>query len=115
MKVLLIDDELNLIKLFKIMFEKNNHQADIVDNLEDAKKLLINDYDFVLIDFYMHNSNTLEFVKILLEKYGENKVCMLTGSEDKKDYKKLSKIGVTKYLKKPITYNEIIEKISEKN
>ncbi|MFI3329208.1 MAG: response regulator [bacterium] len=114
MKILMIDDELNLINLFKIMFERNGHIADTVNNLEEAKNLIDNNYDYILVDFYMNNENTLDFVKYLLTKYNKNQVCMLTGTEDKKDYKKMDKIGVVKYLKKPITYNEIIEKLSEK-
>lgn len=114
MKVLFVDDEITLISLFKIMFEKNGHKADIVDNLEEAKNMINNNYDYIIVDYYMNNETTLDFVKLLLEKYDKNKVCMLTGSEDKKDYKKMNKIGVVKYLKKPITYNEILEKLSEK-
>ncbi len=113
MKLLLIDDEENLVELFQSILIRKGYSVDIATNINTAEKLANdNTYDFILIDYYIGPKNSLEFIVKLLEKYNEKQLCICSGTERKKDYEKLRKIGITKTLKKPITYNEILEKIS---
>lgn len=111
-RILLIDDEVNLLQIFKLILTKHGFDVHTANTIEKAKELLNNTFDFILVDYYMGTENTSNFIKEMIEKIEVKKICVLSGTQRKEDIKKLNKIGVVNFLKKPIEYDKIIEMVN---
>lgn len=108
-KVLLIDDEISLLQVYKVLLNKYGYEVDTASTIDNAFLLFSNEYNYLFIDYYMHNENTLKLIEKAVEIYGENKICIVTGLEDEKVYKKIMKLGVKKLLKKPLLTTDFIQ------
>lgn len=109
MKILFIDDEESIVKVFKNIFTLKGYEVDTSTTIKGALNLLENDYDYIVVDFYMEDICTIDLIEEMLKKYDKNNICVLSGLEDEKEIEKLTKIGVVKFLKKPATYKQILE------
>lgn len=114
-KILIIDDDEIILDIFKLILIKYNYNVDVASTTKDATKLLKNKYDYVFVDYFMEEQNTLNLIKEIFKYYNSSNVCVVTGLEDIKEFKMLKKIGINNILKKPITAMEIIDFINRNN
>lgn len=111
-KILLVDDEVSLLEIFELMLVSKGHEVDSVSDINDAFNKLNNNYDFYFIDCFLENGNSLKLVNEIVKKSKPSNVCILSGLEDEKMKKKFKKLGVEKFLKKPILSMEFDEIIN---
>lgn len=113
-KILLVDDDVVILDIFKLMLEKKGYKVDCASTITKALDLIKTNYDFIFVDYYMDDCDTTDLIKEIFKIYNKNQVCVVSGLEDKKSYKRLSKIGIINILKKPLTAMQIIDFIKEK-
>ncbi|MBC8460463.1 MAG: response regulator [Deltaproteobacteria bacterium] len=115
MKVLLIDDEEELISALAERLSLRGIDADWVTNAEEAlEKVEARRYDLAVVDVRMPKISGLALKKILVKKYPGMKFIFMTGHGSEDDYKEgAAEAGAAYYLLKPVNIELLIEKINE--
>ncbi|HBG81524.1 TPA: hypothetical protein DDW69_01645 [candidate division CPR2 bacterium] len=115
MRVLLVDDDQLMTRMYERKFQFEGHDIVVVDNGRSGLELLEDDksFDVILLDVMMPEMNGFEFLeaKQKMENAKDIPVIMLTnlvGSED--DEKKGINLGAKEYLvKSRLQPNDIVE------
>lgn len=111
MKILIADDEKEIVEAIKEFLIKKEYSVDIALDGKKALDLIkIKDYDLILLDENMPELTGLEIVEYIKNLHLKSKIIMLTGYPAiKEDFAKI--IGVDEYLEKPIDLKKIEEAI----
>lgn len=115
MKVLLVDDEKELVSTLAERLSLRDIEADWVTTGEDA---IINaeskTYDIAVLDVKMPKISGIELQKILEEKNPGLKYIFITGHGSEDDFMTASsETGPDYYLAKPVNIDELIRKMKE--
>jgi DNA-binding response OmpR family regulator len=115
MRVLLVDDEVELVSTLAERLSIRGIDADWVTNAEDAlRSAEIQTYDLALLDVKIPKISGLELKKILQVKCPGMKFIFLTGHGSDEDYKAgTAEAGTAYYLVKPVNIEVLIKKMSE--
>ncbi len=113
-RILLVDDERDITIAFRMGLESNGF---IVDTFNDPQEALSNFkaglYDLLLIDIKMPKMNGFELCQEIERIDNRVKVCFITAYEVY--YKSLRELfptaNVDCFIKKPITTDELVERI----
>jgi len=115
-KVLMIDDNINLCEMVKEYF-KDNKKIEIVSNYHDGEKGLEgiekDNYNIILLDLIMPNKDGL-YVLEELKKRNINKNIIVESSYNSSDViRKVSEYGVNYYILKPFDLLDLENRILE--
>lgn len=118
-KVLVIDDSavLRMIlakNLVEVGFQKSNI-IESKDGEDGLDKLSVDKFDLVITDWYMPKIDGLEFVKMIKEKNHLKNIplLMVTSEMDSKKELEAFRAGISAYIIKPFTANDLQSKIKE--
>ncbi|MCD8004725.1 MAG: response regulator transcription factor [Oscillospiraceae bacterium] len=112
MRLLLAEDEQSLSRALKILLERNNYSADVVDNGEDALAYLSSgQYDGAVLDIMMPKMDGLTVLKRLREQGDLTPVLLLTAKSEVDDKVLGLDCGVNDYLTKPFHVQELLARI----
>ncbi len=118
-KVLVIDDSAVLRSilaknLVEVGFQKSNIMES-KDGEDGLDKLLVDKYDLVITDWYMPKMDGLEFVKMIKEKDHLKNIplLMVTSEMDSKKELEAFRAGISAYIIKPFTANDLASTIKE--
>ena len=114
MRILVVDDEEEIVELLRRFLERKNHSVDVAFDGAEALKLIKEDrYDIIFLDEDMPPGLTgLEVVEHIKKNNIKSKTVILTGYPYI-DEKFSKRIGADEFLKKPVALNEI-ERIIKK-
>ena len=117
-KILLVDDEPDVIYTLKNILEDNRFQVDTFnDPINALKSYRSNFYDLILLDIKMPKMDGFELYNKIREKDPNVKICFLTASE--LYYEKFRKarsefgriIGEECFIQKPIKNEDLVKKL----
>ena len=112
MKILFVEDEIDLNNIVTKYLKKNGHSVDSVFDGEEALEYLeYGEYDLVILDVMMPKINGFEVVKELRSKGNNTSVLMLTARDSADDKVKGLDMGADDYLIKPFDFNELSARI----
>jgi DNA-binding response OmpR family regulator len=112
MRILLVDDEKELVSTMVERLSFRGIEADWVTSGEDALKQAENkNYDLALIDVKMPGISGIKLMEMLNQKYPDMKFIFMTGHGSEQDYKVGS--AHAPYLVKPIEIETLVDKIHE--
>jgi DNA-binding response OmpR family regulator len=108
MKILLVEDDENILSLLKRGFSEEGYIIDTASNGEDGEYLAItNKYDIIILDWMMPIKNGLEVLISLREQNISTPIIMLTAKSEIDD----KVLGLTKgaddYVSKPFIFKEL--------
>ncbi len=107
-KLLIIDDDKDVLTLLKIKLKDSNLEIKTQTSPLKALDIISTEkIDLVLIDQQMPELTGLEFIEIVKEKYPELPVILITAFGDIEDAIKAIKLGALHYITKPINYEEL--------
>lgn len=108
MKILVIEDELHLLNNIKESLEKENFLIETAMEYNKAiEKVLIYDYDCILLDIMLPNGSGIEILKEL-KKSGKAGNVIIISAKDSLDDKLLGlELGADDYLTKPFHLAEL--------
>ena len=112
-KILIADDEKDLILLLQSRLELKGFEVDICFNGGDANEhVMANEYDLVLLDYFMPSLKGDEICENIRENDRTKKlpVIIMTGHTDREEEFFKSR-GADAVLYKPIDNEELFEKI----
>lgn len=118
-KVLVIDDSAVLRTILSKNLEEVGFQKSNIIESEDGEdgldKLTVDKFDLVITDWYMPKMDGLEFVKMIKEKDHLKNIplLMVTSEMDSKKELEAFRAGISAYIIKPFTANDLGSKIKE--
>jgi len=115
MKVLLVDDEKELVSTLAERLALRDIEADWVTTCEEAiKSVASKRYDVAVLDVKMPRMSGIELKKKLEEKTSDLKYIFITGHGSEDDFiTASSETGAGYYLVKPVNIDELIRKMKE--
>ncbi len=112
MKILIIDDEINLADAIGELFRQHKYVVDVVYDGEDGLYCAKNgDYDVVLLDVMMPKMDGFEVIKRLRENKNSVPVIMLTAKDDLQSKVTGLDLGADDYLSKPFAMEELLARV----
>ncbi|BDQ37132.1 hypothetical protein SYK_14920 [Pseudodesulfovibrio nedwellii] len=113
MKVLLVDDEVELVSAMAERLGFRDVDADWTDNGEEALKMAAaTEYAVAVLDMKMPKLSGLELMKLLAKEHPGMKYIFLSGHGSESDFKAGCAAGCN-YLIKPIQIEDLMAKIQE--
>ena len=109
MRILIIEDNVNILNCMKEKLSSNGLYIDIADNgIEGEEKAFVNDYDLIVLDLSLPDKNGIEILKYLREEEIDTPIIVISGNNSPSDMLKLYQYGADDYIVKPFSY-EILE------
>jgi two-component system, OmpR family, response regulator ChvI len=117
-RVLIVDDEPDVILTLKIVLEENGFKVDsFTDPLLALQNFKEQDgmYDIIILDIKMPNMNGFELYRQIKKIDDKVKVCFLTASEMYYDaYEDIfNTLDVKCFIQKPIENKELIDRLNK--
>ena len=112
-KILVIDDELELVDMLKIRLEANNYEVVTAgDGEEGMAKAKSEKPDLIILDIMMPKKDGYTFIKEMRAEQGikSTPVVILTAKAKMKDLFAIE--GAKDYIVKPFEATELLEKIA---
>jgi CheY-like chemotaxis protein len=108
-KILWVDDEIDLLKPHILFLEKKNYEVTTCNNGRDAVDIFAeNNFDIVFLDENMPGMSGLETLAEIKEKKSSTPVIMITKSEEEYIMEEAIGSKIADYLIKPVNPNQIL-------
>lgn len=112
MKVLLVDDEVELVSAMAERLALRGMDVDWTDSGEKALKMAADcTYDVAVLDMKMPRMSGLEVRELMSEKCPDMQFIFLSGHGSESDFKKGSATSFC-YLIKPIDLEDLVDKLN---
>ncbi len=109
-KILIVDDDINLCKPMKKFFEQKNYDVNMVHNGTDALSFIrSNRPHLVFLDVGLPDMSGLDVLKSIHEMKDTIKVIMITAYDSEEKMMQARELGVSEYIKKPFTLDYLEE------
>jgi two-component system, OmpR family, response regulator ChvI len=116
-RVLLVDDELDIVYLVKVGLERKGFEVDsYVDPILALQNFKRGTYQLLILDIKMPKMNGLDFLDKIKKEDDKIKVCFFTASEEfASNYKNVFKNSQDKFLfiSKPISIPKMTKQIEQ--
>src|SRR6056297_3094981 len=112
MRILIFEDEKNLVSEIKQFLEKEDYNCDLAYTGTEASELIaVNPYDFILLDIGLPDYNGLDLIKEAKEYNSEAYFIIITARGELEDKIKGFDLGADDYLPKPFSLFELLSRI----
>lgn len=113
MKILLIEDEPNVVSFIKRGLEEHHHMVEIAyDGLTGLKLAGQNTYDLIILDIILPHMNGLEVCQKIRKVYKlPAPILMLTALGTKEDIVDGLDAGADDYITKPFDFKELLARV----
>lgn len=115
-KILLVDDEPNIIMSLEYTFKKQNFEVFIARDGQEALDILKTEQpDVIILDIMMPNVDgyaTIESIK-KNEKLTHCKVIFLSAKNKESDIEKGMQLGANAYTTKPFSIKKLVDQVNE--
>lgn len=112
MKMLIVEDEADLVSAFMAYAQKEKYQADVAMNYKEAaEKIGMYDYDCIMLDINLPDGNGLELLKELKKEKKNNGVIIISARNSLDDKIEGLNLGADDYLTKPFHLSELNARI----
>jgi len=110
-RVLLVDDDLELVEMLKDYLERDGYRVDVViDGVASISKAISGDYAIVVLDVMMPRVSGLEVLRCIRAQ-SSVPVLMLTAKGEANDKVSGLELGADDYVPKPCTSRELSARI----
>jgi DNA-binding response OmpR family regulator len=116
MKLLVVDDDINQIRLIRERFTKQGHQVlEAINGEEGMEVALVEKPDMILLDVMMPVMNGWELCKYLRNKreFDQTGIIMLTAIGPNLNEMTSPLYGADDFIDKPFLFSELEEKIEK--
>lgn len=115
-KILIVDDEPNIVMALEYTFKKNNYEVFIARDGQEALDIVKNSFpDLIILDVMMPMVDgyaTLEQIR-KDSNLKHTKVIFLSAKNKESDIEKGMLLGADAYLTKPFSIKKVVEQVSE--
>jgi DNA-binding response OmpR family regulator len=112
-KILLIDDEVNLVDPMSYTLRQKGFEAIVAYNgLDGLNKINLEQPDLVLLDWSMPDISGIEVLERLRDSQNNVPIIMITGKSAKEDIVEGLEAGADDYITKPFDWEELMARIN---
>ena len=120
MRILVIDDDPDVLEFLKTFFSNIGHEAVLADNPKDGlKQLVMNPPDFILLDIMMPGRDGIDILREIKEIDKDAQVAMITAYKDADRVIEAFRLGALDCLLKPFNLdyitNNVLPKIKKRS
>ena len=112
-KVLVIDDELDLCALIRLVFMRENFSVDCAYNLQEASAKLPGHPDIVLLDNNLPDGLGIEYYGTHAEAFDDCYIVMMSADGSEKTKAMARKAGINEFIQKPFTIQKMKDIINK--
>nr|WP_298654888.1 response regulator [uncultured Flavobacterium sp.] len=115
-KILIVDDEPNIIMSLEYTFKKSNFKVFIARDGQEALDILETETpDAIILDVMMPNVDGYATITQIKknEKLAHTKIVFLSAKNKESDIEKGLNLGANTYMTKPFSIKKLVEKINE--
>ena len=113
-KVLIIDDEEDILSSCKNVLEDEDYDVDIAKDYDEALKIFESKkIDLVFLDVWLPNTDGLDILSNIKEKYPKTTVIMMSGHAGVETAVRATKLGAYDFLEKPISISKLLSSCEE--
>jgi len=113
MKMLIIEDDENILSVLKRGFEEEHYIIDSSYDGEEGEYLaLTNSYDIILLDWMLPNKDGIEILENIRAKGITTPIIMLTAKDEIDDKVKGLTKGADDYVGKPFSFKELLARVN---
>lgn len=115
MRILLADDEKDILLIYSEMLSGNGHEVTAVSNGSEVIRLLgETDFDMLILDLYMPEVDGFEAIQTLRDKGYTVPVIVMTGHfPDDEVNARLAGLQVYTALRKPVMISTLLNAVNE--
>lgn len=112
MRILIIEDHIELADSMKKGLEKENYTVDTAYNAEDgSEKAFVNAYDAILLDLNLPDQDGLEVLAFLRNQQIDTPVVIITARDEVEERLRGLDAGADDYIGKPFDLKEVSARI----
>ena len=115
-KILIVDDEPNIVMTLEYTFKKSNYEVFIARDGQEALDILKSNFpDVIILDIMMPMVDgfaTLEQIR-KDDNLQHTKVMFLSAKNKESDFEKGLALGADAYMTKPFSIKKVVEKVEE--
>ncbi|WP_298117158.1 response regulator transcription factor [Flavobacterium sp.] len=112
MKILIIEDEVGISNFLKQGLEEEGYEIALAFNGNDGLLLAqTNNFDLILLDWMLPKLTGIEVCKAIREKNKSIPILFLTAKDTVQETIEGLKSGANDYIKKPFSFEELLERI----
>ena len=115
-KILIVDDEPNIVMSLEYTFKKNNFEVFIARDCQEALDIVKTNFpDVIILDVMMPMVDgfaTLEQIR-KDDNLQHTKVMFLSAKNKESDFEKGLALGADAYMTKPFSIKKVVEKVEE--
>lgn len=108
MKILLVEDNEMIIKAISFLLEEHGYIVHVCLCIKEAKKLINDAFDLVILDVCLPDGNGLDF----FASYIDVPTLVLSAKDEEDDVVKAIDLGVQDYIIKPFRSKELLSRIN---
>ena len=115
-KILIVDDEPNIVMALEYTFKKNNFEVFIARDGQEALEILKKQLpDVIILDVMMPMVDGFATLKLIKkdERLRHCKVIFLSAKNKEKDIEKGLSLGANLYVIKPFSVKKLVEQVQE--
>jgi len=115
-KILIVDDEPNIVMTLEYAFKKQDFQVFIARDGSEALEILDTEIpNIILLDIMMPKVDGYKTLELIKEndQLKDTKVVFLTAKSKVRDMEKGLSLGADKYLTKPFSIRKVVSEIKE--
>jgi DNA-binding response OmpR family regulator len=110
--LLIVEDEEGILQFLKQGLEEENYQISSANNGLDGLTLFQKEkFDLVLLDWMLPEMTGLEVCKKIRETNSKTPIIFLTAKDTVQETVEGLKTGANDYIKKPFSFDELVERI----
>lgn len=111
-KILIVDDDIHMVKMLKTMLEAEGYSASSArSGMEALAKIKEDRPSLVLLDYMMPGMHGLDVLKEIKNFHGEIDVIVVTGHGSEKVAVEMMKMGASNYLQKPFSREDLLRAV----
>ncbi|MBN1269501.1 MAG: response regulator [Kiritimatiellae bacterium] len=112
-KILLIDDEFVVVQTLSALLKSEGHDVAAVYEGSHALPLLgpLHQYDLMLVDLRMTPVDGIEVIMKARKFKPRMPIIVVSAYLDENMLKRIKALGVSRFIKKPFTVNEILDAV----
>jgi DNA-binding response OmpR family regulator len=112
LKILIVEDDENILSFLKRGFLEENFLVDSIDNGKEGEYLILtNSYDLVILDWMLPFKSGVEIIKSIRKKAIKTPIIMLTAKDEIKNRVLGLNSGADDYLPKPFSFEELLARV----
>jgi len=109
MKILVVDDELDICEILKYNLETEGFEVDTACSAEEALEMPLQDYSLILLDVMMGEMSGFQMARRLKEKFSTAQIpiIFITALDGEDNMVRGLNIGADDYIVKPLSMKEV--------